>query len=148
LPWLLPLRLTSLCDLNRRPPVEILLRKSILILPQLVKQVGGIGGSVVLDATISPEGKVTSLKAISGHPMLVQCVMDAVKQWEYKPFMQDRQPPVVTRIEWVFPSPAHTKSEEAALRDYYPAFSEVLRASPCSEVRRSRDQMLRRSEIS
>ncbi len=51
-----------------------LVKKIDPVLPQLAKQVGGIGGSVVLDATISPEGKVTSLKVISGHPMLVQCV--------------------------------------------------------------------------
>ncbi|HEY6252018.1 MAG TPA: TonB family protein [Candidatus Angelobacter sp.] len=100
-----------------------LVKKIDPTLPQLAKQVGGIGGSVVLDATISPEGKVISVKAISGHPMLIQCVMDAVRQWEYKPFIRGGQPTaVVTRIEWVFPSPAHTKSEETALRDYYPAF--------------------------
>jgi TonB family protein len=100
-----------------------LVKKIDPTLPQLVKQVGGIGGTVVLDATISPEGKVSLVKAISGHPMLIQCVVDAVRQWEYKPFVQGGQPiTVVTRVEWVFPSPAHTKSEETALRDYYPAF--------------------------
>src|SRR5579864_4838999 len=28
------------------------------------------------------------------------------------------------RVEWVFSSPAHTKSEEMALRNYYPAFQQ------------------------
>ncbi len=75
-----------------------------------------------------------------------------MKQWEYKPFMQDRQPiTVVTRIEWVFPSPAHTKSEEAALRDYYPAFQKCLELAhaqksvetetKCSEAVKLADQL-------
>jgi len=129
-----------------------LVKKIDPILPQIVKQVGGIGGSVVLDATISPEGKVTSLKAISGHPMLIQAVMDAVKQWEYKPFIQGGQPTaVITRVEWVFPSPAHTKGEEVALRDYYPAFRKCLELAhtqrfveaeaKCSEAVKLADQL-------
>lgn len=129
-----------------------LVKKIEPTLPQLAKLVGGIGGTVVLDATISPEGKVTSLKAISGHPMLIQCVMDAVKQWEYKPFIQDSQPiTVVTRIEWVFPAPAYTKSEEAALRDFYPAFQQCLELAhaqrfveaeaKCSEAVKLADQL-------
>lgn len=129
-----------------------LVKKIDPTLPQLVKQMGGIGGTVVLDATISPEGKVTSVKAISGHPMLIQCVMDAVKQWEYKPFVQSGQPiTVVTRVEWVFPSPAHNKSEEVALRDYYPAFQkcyDLLRKqkyieaeTKCSETVKLADQL-------
>ncbi|HEY6350540.1 MAG TPA: TonB family protein [Candidatus Angelobacter sp.] len=128
-----------------------LVKKIDPTLPQLAKQVGGIGGSVVLDATISAEGKVTSVKAISGHPMLIQCVMDAVRQWEYKPFLRGGQPTaVVTRIEWVFPSP-HTKSEEAALRDYYPAFERCDRLlqeqryteaeTKCSEAVELADQL-------
>jgi tetratricopeptide (TPR) repeat protein len=83
----------------------------------------GIGGKVVLEATISREGKISTIKAISGHPMLISSVIDAVRQWEYKPFLQGGQPiAVITRVEWSFPSPARTKSEEAAQRDYYPAF--------------------------
>jgi tetratricopeptide (TPR) repeat protein len=78
---------------------------------------------VALDATISPEGKVTALKAISGHPFLVASVLDAVRHWEYKPFMQDgRAVTAIARIEWSFPSAVQTKSQEAATRDYYPAF--------------------------
>jgi TonB family protein len=129
-----------------------LVKKIDPALPQLVKQAGGIGGSVVVDATISPEGKVTSVRAVSGHPILIQCVMDAVKQWEYKPFMQSGQPiTVVTRVEWVFPSPAHTKSQEVALRDYYPAFQQcsgLLHArkyseaeTKCSEAVKLADQL-------
>ncbi len=44
-----------------------------------------IQGVVRLEATISPEGRVTNLKVISGHPLLVQSSLDAVRQWQYKP---------------------------------------------------------------
>lgn len=91
-------------------------------LPQLAK-VSGIGGKVVVDATISPEGKVISLKAISGSPILVQAVLDAVRQWQYKPFIREgRAVTAITRVEWNSPSAVYTESEEAAHRDYYPAF--------------------------
>ena len=58
---------------------------------------------------------------------------------------------VVTRVEWVFPSPAHNKSEEAALRDYYPIFQqcyELFHArkyleaeTKCSEAVKLGDQL-------
>jgi len=54
------------------------------IYPPMAKQ-ARIQGVVRLEATISPEGRVTNLKVISGHPLLVQAALDAVKQWVYKP---------------------------------------------------------------
>jgi TonB family protein len=93
-------------------------------LPPLAKQLG-ISGTVVLDTTISSDGKVIAIKAISGHPVLIQAVIDAVRKWEYRPFSQGGQPiTVITRVDWVFPSAATIKSEEKASRDYYPAFDE------------------------
>jgi protein TonB len=46
-----------------------------------------IQGTVVLKALISPTGDVENLSLISGHPMLVQAAMDAVKQWKYRPYL-------------------------------------------------------------
>jgi TonB family protein len=90
--------------------------------PPLAKAIG-IGGAVVVDATISPEGKVSSVKVLSGHPMLVSACVEAVKKWEYKPFVVHGQvATVVTKSECKFAAPSHTKVEEKALRDYYPAF--------------------------
>jgi protein TonB len=45
-----------------------------------------VEGLVVLQATIGKDGSVQNLRLISGHPMLVQAAMDAVKQWLYKPY--------------------------------------------------------------
>src|SRR5207249_3304688 len=37
-------------------------------------------------------GSVVNMRALSGHPILVQSAMDAVKQWEFDPFMEDGKP--------------------------------------------------------
>jgi TonB family protein len=82
-----------------------------------------IGGTVALDIIISPEGKVSSVTVLSGHPMLTPAFVDAVKKWEYKPFIQDGHAiAVVTKVEWSVPSASRTNTEQKALKDYYPAF--------------------------
>lgn len=87
-----------------------------------------IGGTVALDITISPEGKVSSVTVLSGHPMLTPAFVDAVKKREYKPFTQDgRAIAVVTKVEWSVPSPSRTNAEQKALKDYYPTFDTCYR---------------------
>jgi protein TonB len=44
-----------------------------------------VHGVVLLEAVISKEGSVESLRVISGHPLLTQAALDAVKQWRYRP---------------------------------------------------------------
>jgi len=78
---------------------QSLLKKVEPIVPPLAKALE-IGGTVVLDVTISADGKVSSVKVLSGHPMLVPAYVEAVKKWEYKPFMEGgHSVPVVTRVE-------------------------------------------------
>jgi protein TonB len=58
-----------------------------------------IQGAVVLQAEISKQGTIENLRVISGHPMLVQAALDAVKQWRYKPYLLNGEPvPVETTI--------------------------------------------------
>ena len=58
-----------------------------------------ISGTVVLQAEISKQGTIENLHVLSGHPMLVQSALDAVKQWRYKPYMLNGEPvPVETTI--------------------------------------------------
>ena len=52
--------------------------------PPLARQ-ARIQGSVVLHAIIDKDGNVTQLEVISGHPLLVQSALQAVKQWRYQP---------------------------------------------------------------
>jgi TonB family protein len=48
-----------------------------------------IQGTVKLSIVISVEGAVTSISYVSGPPLLMRAAMDAVKQWQYKPFTLD-----------------------------------------------------------
>ena len=53
--------------------------------PPLAKQ-ARIQGQVVLRAMISRDGMIGNLQVLSGHPMLTQAAIDAVKQWRYRPY--------------------------------------------------------------
>lgn len=59
--------------------------------PQMAK-IAHVQGDVVLQALISKQGTIENLRAISGHPILLQAAMDAVKQWRYKPYMLNGEP--------------------------------------------------------
>ena len=59
--------------------------------PVLAKQ-ANIQGTVVLDANISKDGTVESLKVVSGHPLLVEAALESAKQCRYKPYMQNGEP--------------------------------------------------------
>jgi periplasmic protein TonB len=68
-----------------------LLRKIEPQYPQMAK-VAHIQGDVLLAATISKGGAIENLHQISGHPILVQAAMEAVKQWKYKPYLLNGEP--------------------------------------------------------
>jgi protein TonB len=55
-------------------------------------RIAHIQGDVVLQATISKNGTVENLHAISGHPILIQAALDAVRQWKYKPYVLNGEP--------------------------------------------------------
>ncbi len=60
-------------------------------------------GAVILAAIISKDGTIKDLHVISGHPMLAQAALDAVKQWRYRPYLLDGQPmEVQTKIVVTF----------------------------------------------
>jgi len=46
-----------------------------------------IQGSVVLAAVISKAGTIENLRLVTGHPMLVAAAIDAVRQWQYRPYI-------------------------------------------------------------
>jgi periplasmic protein TonB len=51
-----------------------------------------VQGSVVLAAVIGKDGNIQNLHVISGHPLLTQAALDAVKQWKYKPYILNGEP--------------------------------------------------------
>jgi protein TonB len=59
--------------------------------PQMAR-IAHIQGDVVLQATISKNGTVENLHALSGHPILIQAALDAVRQWKYKPYVLNGEP--------------------------------------------------------
>jgi periplasmic protein TonB len=68
-----------------------LLRKIEPQYPQMAK-VAHIQGDVILAATISKSGTIENLHQMSGHPILAQAAMEAVKQWRYKPYLLNGEP--------------------------------------------------------
>lgn len=59
--------------------------------PAMAK-IAHVQGDVVLQALISKQGSIENLRAVSGHPILIQAAMDAVKQWRYRPYMLNGEP--------------------------------------------------------
>ncbi len=51
-----------------------------------------ISGNVQIDALIDANGRVTTMKVVSGPTLLQQAAMDALKQWKYQPAMLDGKP--------------------------------------------------------
>jgi protein TonB len=54
------------------------------VYPQLASK-ARVNGIVVLEATLTAEGKVEEIKVVSGHPLLVDAAINCVKQWIYEP---------------------------------------------------------------
>jgi protein TonB len=58
-----------------------------------------VQGVVILECTISPQGKVTNVTLLRGIPLLDQAAMDAVKQWVYTPTLLNGVPvPVIMTV--------------------------------------------------
>jgi protein TonB len=63
----------------------------------------GIEGTVRLHAIIAKDGSILQLEVISGHPLLIQAALDAVRQWKYEPTLLNGQPVEVdTTIDVLF----------------------------------------------
>jgi protein TonB len=57
----------------------------------------GVGGAVVMRAIVGTDGKVEKLSLISGPPgAYSEAVMNAVRRWEYKPYLLNGNP---TRVD-------------------------------------------------
>ena len=64
----------------------LVIKKVAPIYPQQAMQMH-LQGSVVLEANISKEGKITNVKTVSGDAVLARAAADAVRQWKYKPYV-------------------------------------------------------------
>ncbi|HEV2199219.1 MAG TPA: TonB family protein [Bryobacteraceae bacterium] len=76
----------------------LLLQRIEPIYPNLA-QLGRIRGNVVLRAVIGTDGQIKNLTVVSGHPLLVQAAVRAVRQWLYRPtFLNGAPVEVITEI--------------------------------------------------
>jgi protein TonB len=93
-----------------RPPLRVssgveaarILHQVIPVYPPLARQ-ARISGVVHLEAVISREGTVESLRVTSGHPLLAEAALEAVRQWVYRPTLLNGDPvEVLTEIDLRF----------------------------------------------
>jgi len=49
-------------------------------------------GAVERRATISTRGDITTVKVVSGDPLLAPAAVEAVKQWKYRPYLLNDTP--------------------------------------------------------
>lgn len=67
-------------------------------------QAEGIRGSVRLEILIAADGAVKNVRVLSGHPLLVEAAVEAVRQWRYRPTLVDGEPAeVITEVVVTFP---------------------------------------------
>jgi len=65
-----------------------ILRRTMPIYPPIARQMN-LAGTVKLIAIVSPDGKVKSVEAVGGSPVLIQAAKSAIEQWKYAPASAD-----------------------------------------------------------
>jgi len=92
----------SIVNVGGRVQAAKLIRNPQPVYPQIARQ-ARISGTVELAAIIGEDGHIQSLNVVSGHPLLRQAALDAVKQWVYQPTLLNEQPVKVnTTIDVIF----------------------------------------------
>jgi protein TonB len=70
--------------------------------PDLAKR-ARVSGKVTLVVTVDEEGNVTECSVTSGHPLLNDAALNAVKQWKYSPTLLNGEPvPVIANVTVIF----------------------------------------------
>jgi protein TonB len=59
--------------------------------PMLARQMK-VQGAVILQALISADGTIQDLKVLSGPAILASAAQEAVRQWRFKPYLQNGVP--------------------------------------------------------
>ena len=58
------------------------------VVPEMARKMG-LKGMVKLEAVVAASGKVVAVKALGGHPLLVDSATLAVKSWVFAPAPQE-----------------------------------------------------------
>jgi len=79
-----------------------LIYKVVPVYPPLAR-VAHVSGTVMLMAIIDEEGNVADIKILSGHALLKDAAVQAVKQWKYSPTVLNGEPmPVQANVNVIF----------------------------------------------
>jgi len=79
-----------------------LIRKIEPTYPELAKR-ARVQGRVILVVNVDEEGNVSDIKVSSGHPLLNDAAINAVKQWKYSPTLLNGEPvPVIATVTVIF----------------------------------------------
>ena len=62
-------------------------------LPEIAKKMN-LRGSVKLEIEIGPSGKVTAVRTLGGHPVLVEAGTQAVREWQFDTAKESTTGPV------------------------------------------------------
>jgi len=90
--------IASLLPSGGRMKEAQLILKSAPNYPIAAKQVR-VEGDVTVAAVIDVTGKLTSMKVVSGQPLLQQAALDSLRTWKYEPaYLNDKPVPVQTTI--------------------------------------------------
>lgn len=65
--------------------------------PELAKKIR-LQGDVSVEVIVSPDGRVESARAVSGHPMLASGAVDAARRWRFGPTLLNGIPVRVTGV--------------------------------------------------
>jgi protein TonB len=85
----------------------VLIDQTKPVYPALAKT-ARVEGTVVLEGTVNVRGKVENLRVVSGHPMLVDAAIHAVKKWKYRPAKLNGQIipcPVTVNVRFILQYP-------------------------------------------
>jgi len=79
-----------------------IVKRVALVYPPEAKN-ARVSGTVRLHAIIGRDGAIEELEVVSGHPLLMQAALDAVRQWRYQPTLLNGSPVEVdTTIDIIF----------------------------------------------
>jgi len=67
------------------------------VYPPLAKQ-ARIQGVARFNVVINKDGTIQDLQPVSGHPLLIEAAVDAVRQWSYRPTLLNGQPVEVATV--------------------------------------------------
>ena len=94
----------------KRDPIKVggnvqeskLIRRVEPVYPELAKR-ARVQGRVILVVTVDEEGNVSDIRVSSGHPLLDEAALTAVRQWKYSPTLLNGEPvPVIATVTVIF----------------------------------------------